>query len=141
MLDGLAEEDTGPAEAEVAIGAQNACGDDERFDAPLVDHEVAAAAAETAEWSRLHIYHEPEQEPSAEEYLAQAAQQASADAELVPPPEKRFARGSPERGLSSALHRQGAAPAVELVHTKTRETTHPQAAKLAATAIKRMAGA
>ena len=81
--------------------------DDEHFDED--DEMVPAARHGAPAWSH-RVYRYPEREQSAEEYLALAAQHGaqhgSGDAELVPPPEKRFARGSPERGLSSALHRQ-----------------------------------
>ena len=110
----LAEEDVQdgapPEGSRAASGAERVVDvDDEHVDD---DDEMAPAARCGAPaWSR-RVYRYPEQEQSAEEYLAQAAQHGaqhgSGDAELVPPPEKRFARGSPERGLSSALHRQAA---------------------------------
>jgi hypothetical protein len=114
----LAEEDVQdsapPKGSRAASGAEVVVDvDDEHVDD---DDEMAPRMAPTARcgapaWSR-RVYRYPEQEQSAEEYLAQAAQHGaqhgSGDAELLPPPEKRFVRGSPERGLSSALHRQAA---------------------------------
>ena len=114
----LAEEDVQdgapPEGSRAASGAERVVEvDDEHVDD---DDEMAPRMASAARcgapaWSR-RVYRYPEQEQSAEEYLAQAAQHGaqhgSGDAELLPPPEKRFVRGSPERGLSSALHRQAA---------------------------------